>query len=148
MASNPRPKFSVSAVKRPTFDTSYHIDYEWWDQSDIDLKTYLVSRLPQEHEIDLDAEMDEVDIVDMQTGEVRRVDGFEYVLQTYFNQLPDDFLTRTPLAEAIFYILLANANQPLTVREIAERVGRAPDVVLKTVSGPRVYKGIRPVYEE
>ena len=148
MAPNPRPKFNISSVKRPTFDTSYHIDYEWWDQEDIDLKTYLVSRLPNESDVDLDAEMDEVDIVDMQTGSVRRVDGFEYVLQTYFNQLPDDFLSRLPLAEGVFYTLLANANQPLTVREIAERVGRSPDVILNLVSGARVYKGIRPMYEK
>ena len=43
---------------------------------------------------------------------------------------------------------IENRGYGPTVREIAERVGRSPDVVLKTVSGPRVYKGIRPIYEK
>ena len=43
--SRPRPKLSAAHLKRPTLDTKFHIDYDWWEQSDLDLKTYLYSRL-------------------------------------------------------------------------------------------------------
>jgi hypothetical protein len=123
------------------------VDYGWWEKANLDIKTYLYTRLPMEN-INLDPEMDEIDLIDPQTGEVRRVDGFQYVVQTYFRQLPEDFTTRTSLVDAVFCVLLANANQPMTVRDIAEQVHRPPEVVLKTLSGPRVYQGIRPLHEE
>ncbi len=148
MTSQPRPKLKTSTIKRPTPETPFHIDYGWWEESGLDMKAYLYSRLPEHHDMSLDTDMDEVDLVDPRTGEVKRVDGFEYVMQTYFGQLSEDFVTRTPMAEAIFFILLANANQPMTLREIAERVQRSPDVILKTIGGPTVYNGIRPIYEE
>jgi hypothetical protein len=62
--------------------------------------------------------------------------------------MPDDFTTHTSLVDAIFYTLLANANRPMTARELAERVKRDPETVLKTVSGPTIYQGIRPLSEE
>ena len=145
MSPLPRPKLKKTTIDTPTEETRFHIDYGWWDEADLDLKTYLYSRLPNSEEVTLDSDVDEVDLVDMESGEVRRVDGFEFLLQTYFGQLTEDFVTRTPLAEAIFYTLLANANQPMTARELGRRVGRAPETVLQTVGGPRVYMGIRPL---
>lgn len=96
----------------------------------------------------MDTSQEKVDLVDPDTGEVRRVDGFQYALQTYFSQLPDDFLTQTSLVDAVFYILLANANKPMSARELAERMARDPDVVLKTLGGPRIYQGIRPIFDD
>ena len=49
-----------------------------------------------------------------QTGEVRRVDGFQYLVQAYFRQLPDDFVRNASLVDAAFCVLLSNANQPMT----------------------------------
>jgi hypothetical protein len=92
--------------------------------------------------------MDEVDLVDMNTGEVRKVDGFQYALQSYFSQLPEDFASRTSLVDAVFCVLLANANQPMTAQTIADRIHRPVDVVLKTIGGPRIYQGIRPIFDE
>jgi hypothetical protein len=147
--SYPRPKLKAPVLKRITEDTRFHIDFEWWRKSGLDLKTYLLSRLDiPEGAISSDTAQDEVDLVDAQTGEVRRVDGFQFVLQTYFSQLPEDFVLRTSVVDAIFFVLLANANQPLSVSEIADRVHRLPDVVLRTLSGKQVYQGIRPVFEE
>ncbi|HEX6385157.1 MAG TPA: hypothetical protein VF177_10845 [Anaerolineae bacterium] len=148
MSSNPRPKLKASALKRVTPDTRFYVDYDWWEKSDLDLKTYLYTRLAVGDEINVDPGADEVDLVDPETGEVHRVDGFQYVVQTYFSQLPDDFMTRTSLVDAVFCVLLANANQPMTAREIAERVHRPTDVILKTLGGPRVYQGIRPVLDD
>lgn len=135
-------------INRPTVDTKYHIDYDWWDKSNLDLKTYLYTRLDVEEDLTFDTEMEKVDLVDPETGEVRQVDGFQYVVQAYFSQMPNDFASRTSLVDAIFCVLLANANQPMTVRKIAERVQRDPDTVLRTIGGTQVYQGIRPVFKK
>jgi methyltransferase-like protein len=147
LASRPRPKLKPSLLKRVDADTKFNIDYEWWDKSQLDLKTYLYSRLSIGDEANLDTEAEEVDLVHSETGEVRRVDGFQYVVQTYFNQLPEDFVAKTSLVDAVFYVLLANANQPMSVAEIAERVQRSVPVVLKTIGGTTVYQGIRPILD-
>jgi hypothetical protein len=146
--SNPRPKLKgITPVKRATPETRFYIDYDWWEKSDLDLKTYLYSRLNIE-EGSLDAaSMNEIDIISPETGMVRRVDSFQYVIQSYFSQLPDDFLTRASLVDAVFCIILANANEPMSALDIAERVQRTPKVVLKTIGGPKIYQGIRPVQE-
>lgn len=143
--SRPRPKISTTHMMRPTLDTKFHIDFEWWDESGLDLKTYLFSRLDIGDEYSLDLGIDHVDLVDPETAEVRQVDGFQFALQTYFSQLPDDFARQTSLVDAVFFVLLANANKPMSAGDLAHRVGRDPDTVLKTISGGRIYQGIRPL---
>ena len=135
-------------LKRATPDTRFYIDYEWWDKSDLDLKTYLFTRLDIGEEINIDSETDEVDLVDAETGEVTRVDGFQYVVQAYFSQLPDDFVTRTSLVDAVFIVLLANANKPMSAKEIAQKVKRSPSTIVKTMGGPKIYQGVRPILDE
>ena len=143
-----RPQIKAPALKRPTKDTRFYIDYDWWERSNLDLKTYLYTRLNVDEDLALDTDVEEVDLVDARTGEVRQVDGFQYVLQAYFSQLPEDFTVRTSLVDAAFCILLANANQPMTAADIAQRLQRSPSVILKTLGGPRVYQGIRPLFDE
>ena len=75
--SRPRPKISKLQLKRPDLETMFHIDFEWWEESNLDLKTYLLSRLDVGDELSLDLEVDYVDLVDLETGEVRKVDGFQ-----------------------------------------------------------------------
>ncbi len=146
--SRPRPKISAAQLKRPTLDTKFHIDFGWWEQSDLDLKTYLFSRLEIGDESALEQGVEYVDLVDPETGEVRQVDSFQYAMQTYFSQLPDDFVRHSSLVDAVFYLLLANANKPMSAMEISSRVDRDPEIVLKTISGPRIYQGIRPIFDE
>jgi len=124
------------------------VDYSWWDESNLDLKTYLFTRLDIGEDVELDTSVEEVDLVDANTGEVRRVDGFQYMIQSYFNQLPDDFMARASLVDAAFCVLLANGNQPMTGRELAKRLQRPIDVVIRTLGGPRIYQGIRPVPDD
>ncbi len=148
MTKRPRPKLKTPVLKRPTEDTRFYIDYDWWDRSNLDLKTYLYSKLDIGEDLSLDTEMDRVDLIDAQTGEVHQVDGFQYVLQTYFSRLPQDFAQRASLVDATFFVLLANANQPMTAKEIANRLNRSTEVVLRTLGGPRVYQGIRPIFND
>lgn len=148
MSSNPRPQLKSSSLKRVTADTRFYVDYDWWEKSNIDLKTYLFTRLGIGQEADLDSEINEIDMVDPTTGEVRRVDGFQYMIQSYFAELPENFFTQTSFVDAVFCVLLANANQPLTAREIAERVEKPVEMVIRTLGGHKIYQGIRPVPED
>jgi hypothetical protein len=146
--SNPRPKLKATFRTQTTPDTKFFVDFEWWEKSDLDIKTYLYSRLPiEEDETSMDLERDLIDLVDMKTGQVRQVDGFQYIVQAYFQQMPQDFLRTTSMVDAVFCALLANANEPLTAQELAEAVERPVDVVLKTLGGPRIYQGIRPLFD-
>ena len=122
--SNPRPKLKMPVLRQLNEQTRFHIDYDWWDKSTMDLRAYLSTRLQALgiDNVQLDAETDEIDVVDMKTGEVHRVDGFQYVVQTYFSQLPDDFAQRSSLVDAVFCVLLANANQPMSIEDIAEQI--------------------------
>jgi hypothetical protein len=148
LSDNPRPPVKISSVRRANPDTEFYIDFDWWEESNLDLKTYLLTRLSLSDESSLDTEFDSVDLVDPQTGEVRTVDGFQYLVQTYFHQMPDDFITQASLVDAAFSVLLANANKPMSAEEIAARIERPVDVVVRTLGGTRVYQGIRPVIEE
>lgn len=148
MSSNPRPQLKSVSLKRVTPDTRFYVDYTWWDESNLDLKTVLFSRLNISQDLEISEGMEEIDLIDPQTGEVRRVDGFQYMIQTYFHQLPPDFLTKASLVDAAFCVLLANANQPMTGRELAERVQRPIDMVIRTLGGPQIYQGIRPVPDD
>ncbi len=148
MASNPRPKIKLTSLKRTTPDTKFMIDFDWWEQSNLDLKTYLLSRFSLEDETSLEAEFDRVDLVDPRTGEVHQVDGFQYLIRAYFNRLPEDFITHASLVDATFCVLLANANQPMSGREIAERISRPADVVVRTLGGAKIYQGIRPIFDD
>lgn len=147
MSGIPRPKPKLPVIKRATPDTLFYIDYEWWESSNLDLKTYLYTRMSNINDLEMDFDAEEIDLVDSKTGEVRRVDGFQYMVQIYFSQLPDDFMASASLVDAVFSVLLANGNQPMAARDIAQRVNRSPDVILRTFSGPRVYQGIRPQHD-
>lgn len=124
------------------------IDFDWWEQSNLDLKAYLLSRFSLGDETALEAEFDQVDLVDPQTGEVHQVDGFQYLIQAYFHRLPEDFIAHASLVDATFCVLLANANQPLSANEIAQRIDRQADVIVRTLGGAKIYQGIRPIFDE
>lgn len=134
---------------KPTLDTPWHIDYKWWEKEGRDLRVYLRSHLCLEHQAIFQSHLgpQEMDWVDPDTGEVRRVDGLQHTLRKHCSQQPDYLTSRTPLVDAVFRIFLANGNTPLSARELADRLGRNPDTILQTLSGMRVYKGLRPVDE-
>jgi hypothetical protein len=99
---------------KPTLQTCFHIDFDWWSKNDRSWRVYLRSELCPDHQKifeDMSAN-EEVDWVD--------------------------------LVDAVFKIFLANGNMPLTPVELSERLSRPADTILKTFSGARVYKGIRP----
>jgi hypothetical protein len=90
---------------------------------------------------------EETDWVDPETGEVRRVDALQQALRRA-SEDPQYITQQTPLIEAIFRVFLANGNKPLSAMELGERIGRQPMTILRTISGPRVYQGIRPAIDD
>ncbi len=135
-----------SALIKPTLDTTYHIDYTWWERSDEDLRVYLLSHLsPEQRErISQSAEDHVIDYVDPETGEVTQLDELKLALQIAAHE-PDFINPQAAVVDCIFRVFLANGNSPQSSRELGEAIGRSPTTILKTLSGVRVYKGIRPV---
>ena len=85
-----------------------------------------------------------VDHVDPETGEVTRVAGIQHVLISHCAQQPGYLTGQTSLVNAVFRVFLSNGNTPLSPEELGERIGRPAQMILRTLTGPRVYKGIRP----
>jgi hypothetical protein len=86
-----------------------------------------------------------VDWVDPDTAEVHKVDGLQQILITHTAQKEGFLDEHTALIEAIFRLFLKNGNVPMPVTEIAEQLNRDPKQILRTLSGVRVYRGIRPI---
>ncbi|TAK14938.1 MAG: hypothetical protein EPO32_00275 [Anaerolineae bacterium] len=139
---------SRPSLVKPTLDTLYHIDFEWWGQNDREWRVYLRSLLsPEEQErfgemIDGEAQVDWPDPV---TGEVTQVDGLQHILITHTAQQEGFLNPQTALVEAIFRLFLKNGNRPMSINEIAQYLNRPAPPILKTLSGGRVYKGLRPI---
>lgn len=130
---------------KPTLDTKFHIDYEWWERSGQDLQVYLLSHLlPEQRAYFAEHHTEEEsDWVDPDTAEVRRVDALRMALQQAMHD-PTFITLHTSLVDAVFRVFLANNNVPMTPVELEERTGRAAMTILRTLSGNQVYKGLRP----
>ena len=135
------------SLLKPNAKTPFHIDFEWWQQNERDWHIFLRSFLFAEHQ-EAYASMEEgslVDWIDPQTAEVKQVDGVQHVLITHCAQLPDFVNPRTAVVEAIFRTFLANGNIPMSAEDLSAKLGKPADTILRTIAGPRVYRGLRPV---
>jgi hypothetical protein len=143
------PASDMAKRIKPTLDTRFHIDYEWWERQGGDLRVYLISHLaPEQRELFVDnRDIEEVDWIDPVTAEVTRVDALQRALIEASKQ-PDFITHRTSLVDAVFRVFLANNNTPLTPVELGERIGRDPRTILRTLGGTTVYKGLRPVVDD
>ena len=139
-----KPK--LSSLLKPTVETPFQIDFDWWMEHDRSWRVHLRSCLCEEHQkMYADFSGDEkVDWIDPETAEVQIVDGLQHTLISHCAK-DEDFITEhTTLTESLFRLFLSNGNQPLSPEELAEELDRQPGKILQTISGPRVYKGIRP----
>ncbi len=140
---------SASAASRrikPTPDTKFHIDYDWWDREGRELRVYLLSHLAPEQRgfFTEHRDTEEIDWIDERTAEVQKVDALRRALREASQR--EDFITaHTSLVDAVFRVFLANNNVPLSPNELGERIGRPPMTILRTLAGKTVYKGLRPV---
>jgi hypothetical protein len=135
-----------ASLLKPTLSTRYHIDFDWWKKNDRDWHIFLQSYLCPEHQklfaqVGIDTQ---VDWVDPQSGEVRRVDGIQHILSVHCARQPGFQPEQSALVDSVFRAFLANGNLPLTPSELGAQLGRDATTILRTLSGARVYKGLRP----
>ncbi len=135
------------SLLKPTVQMPFHIDFAWWEQNDNDWHVFLRSLLCPEHQEAL-ADIQEgalIDWVDAQTAEVHQVDGIQHALMTHCALQPDFVDPHTAMVEAVFRVFLANGNQPMNAIDLGKRLNRPAETILRTLAGPRVYRGIRPI---
>ena len=134
------------SLVKPTVDTPFRVDFDWWKKNERDWHVYLQSLLCPEHqEIFANVEEGEtIDWVDPLTAEVKPVDGIQNALMTHCVRQPDFLTDQTAMVEAVFRLFLTNGNIPMTSQELGKRLNRQPETILRTLAGPRVYKGLRP----
>jgi hypothetical protein len=121
------------------------VDYDWWQTSSEDLRTYLLSHLPQEQRDRLSQSVEGriVDYINPDTGEVQQLDEVGIAIQNAASD-PNFINPQISLVDSIFRVFLVNGNVPQSPNELAARIGRPAQTILKTLSGGRIYKGIRP----
>lgn len=132
---------------KPTLQTPFHIDFDWWQKSERDWHVYLRSLLCHEHQ-EIFAGVQEgemIDWVDPKTAEVKPVDGIQHTLMSHCARRPEFVTEQTAMVEAVFRLFLTNENMPMTAEELGTLLNRPPATILRTLSGPRVYKGLRPL---
>lgn len=138
-------KFSLV---KPTIETPFKIDFEWWKTHDHNWRVYLFSFLCAEHQQVFENVGDQawIDWIDPETAEVTQVDGLQHILMTHCALQPEFVNSTTTLVDAVFRVLLSNGNTPISPAELSDRVNKPADTILRTLSGPRVYQGIRPAH--
>ena len=135
----------ISLVK-PTLQTPFHVDFDWWRANDHNWHIALESMLCPEHQQAF-ANLPEgqlIDWVDPETAEVHQMDGLQHTIISHCAKEEGFLDEHTAVVEAIFRLLLANSNIPMSAEELGARLKRSPEIILKTIAGPRVYKGLRP----
>jgi len=85
-----------------------------------------------------------IDFIDPKTAEVKSVDGLLHTLLNHCAKISDFTSRDSSLVSIVFRVFLSNNNQPLSPSELSKIINRPANTTLITLSGPTVYKGIRP----
>ena len=127
-------KFSLV---KPTIQMPFHIDFDWWRANDENWHVALASMLCPEHQ-EAFASLPEgqmIDWVDPETAEVRQMDGLQHTLIQHCAKQAGFLDEHTAMVEAIFRLLLANGNTPMSAEELGARLNRPAETILKTIAG-------------
>jgi len=132
---------------RPSLDTKFHIDFDWWNEQGKSLRVTLASHLCAAcHKKHADDAPQAMDWVDPQTGEVKQVDVLWHTLRTCCSQQKGFITPQTPLTTAVFLSLVANDNTPMTPVELHQMLApRSADLILRTIGRRQIYYGIKPI---
>ena len=136
------------SLVKPSLNTPFHIDFNWWQGTDNNWRIFLRDYLCADHREALSNTPGEiqVDSVDPETAEVRPVDGLQHLLINHCARQPDFVTTNTAMVDAVFRVLLANGNQPMTPVQLGAAINQPAEKILRTFSSATVYKGIRPIH--
>jgi len=135
------------SLLKPGIQTPFHIDFDWWKQNESDWHVFLRSLLCPAHQQSL-ANIEEgemIDWIDPQTAEVKPVNGIQHALMSHCALQPDFVSEHTAMVEAVFRMFLANGNQPMSPEDLSSKLNRPAVTILRTLSGPRIYRGLRPL---
>ncbi len=135
------------SLLKPSIQTPFKIDFAWWEQNDRDWHVYMRSLLCPEHQLAFNDVQEDtlIDWIDPVTAEVKQVDGVQHALMSHCALQPDFVDPHTAMVEAVFRVFLVNGNQPMSAAELSKKLGRPAETILRTLSGPRIYRGIRPL---
>lgn len=136
------------AWKRPTVDTAFHIDWEWWKANDRNYRLYLHEQLCETCRRRFPSPLDvaDVDWVDPVTAEVTRADALQMCLQRQCADDPEYIHEALPVAAAVFRVFLVNGNKPLSANGLHEILPwRTPQTILRVIGARRTHYGIRVV---
>ncbi|MBN2676591.1 MAG: hypothetical protein JXR32_00845 [Anaerolineaceae bacterium] len=131
---------------KPTVDTPFHIDFDWWKQNDNDWKVYLMSCLCLSHQevfTELNSD-DMVDAIDPVTAEIHQVNAVQHALMNHCAKQDDFINEHTSLVDGVFRLFISNGNTPMTAIELSNIIHRPAEMIVRTLAGMKVYKGIRP----
>ena len=135
------------SLLKPSARTPFHVDFEWWKQNERDWHVFLRSLLCAEHQ-EAFCNVEEgqmVDWIDENTAEVKPVDGIQHALMSHCARQPDFVNEHTALVEAVFRTFLVNGNTPMSAEDLSRQLNRPAETILRTLAGPRVYRGLRPL---
>jgi len=150
------------AVADPESEERFFIDADWYDQNDLAFNELLQSRMCPQCQARLGEETEErYPVADRRTGrvtyEMRRVKYGSRpiaIIRDCCSRKTGYITPEMPALEAVFRILLANANQPMPLEYIRDQLrewcptGRCqwllmpPDVLRQVIVGDRYY-GLR-----
>jgi hypothetical protein len=136
---------------RPTVDTRFHIDYDWWRTSGKDIRVAVRGQLCSDCQARFPdhRNTESVDWVDPETAEVIQADALLQCLRSECARRPDFIGRNNPLITNVFRLFLFNGNQSLTPRQIHEHIPwQEPEVILRTLASGTIYMGIRPNWED
>jgi hypothetical protein len=136
------------SLVKPTLNTPFHIDFEWWKEHDNNWRVFLQSYLCPEHQVAFSGADTQtwIDWIDPETAEVRTVDGLQHTLMAHCAKQENFVTQNTTLVDSVFRVLLAQGNEPMTPIQLGEAINRPPETILRTFSGMQVYKGVRPMH--
>ncbi len=136
-----------SSLVRPNIHTPFHIDWNWWKETDNNWNVYLLSYLCPQHQEYYENHDPKIpiDLIDPETAEITQIDGLLHLLLKHCALQPDFLSEYNTLVDSVFKTFLVNENQPLTPEELGLKINRSPDIILRTLTGPKIYRGIRPV---
>ncbi|MCI0708634.1 MAG: hypothetical protein L0154_00585 [Chloroflexi bacterium] len=135
-----------SMIVKPTLDTKFHIDYDWWGRENNDLRSYMMTHLlpDMREKFENKDTFEQVDYIDPDSGEVFQLDELGLAIQEAAKR-PDFINPQTSLVDSVFRVFLANGNIPRSPQELEQDTGRDARTILKTFGGLQVYRGIRPL---
>ena len=138
----------MAVWKRPSLETRFYIDHEWWQATGRDLRVAVRGQLCRDCQTRFPdhRNLEAVDWVDPDTAEVVRADALMQTLRNDCAKKPDFISNGNSLVTNIFRIFLLNGNQPLTPVELAQQMPWTNgDTILRTVASGQVYMGLRPL---